>query len=61
MIVVSPLLKKTEEELHQIDRTMLSNDSDLFTYDSFKKFVMQLKNEGVKYLMITPIDELTRE
>jgi hypothetical protein len=61
MIVVAPLLKKTEEELQQIDRTMLSNDSDLFTYDSFKKFVTQLKNEGVKYLMITPIDELTRE
>lgn len=61
MVVVSPVLKKAEEELHQIDRTVLNNDSDLFTYDSFKTFVTQLKNEGIKYLMITPIEQLTPE
>lgn len=61
MIVVSPVLKQTEEELSKIDKTMLHNDAELFTHDSFRKFVEQLKHEGVKYLMITPLDESAPE
>lgn len=61
MIVVSPVLRQTEEELSKIDTTILHNDAELFTYSSFKKFVEKLKSEGIQYLMITPIDELLPE
>lgn len=52
MISMSPLLRKTKEELKDIDRSTAINDSAKFTYEEFYFFIKELESNGIDEVMI---------
>jgi hypothetical protein len=52
MISLSPIIRKTQEEIDVLDKPYLTYDTDYFTYEQFDAFVKKLESDGVKELML---------
>jgi hypothetical protein len=52
MISLSPIIRKTQEEIDALDKPYLTYDTDYFTYEQFDTFVKKLEGQGIKELML---------
>lgn len=54
MISLAPVVRETKEELKKVSRKKETDDTEYFTYEEFNQFIENLKNKGIKYLMLHP-------
>lgn len=52
MISVAPIIRKTQEEIDALDKTMWTNDTEYFSYKGFYDFIKKLESEGINHLMV---------
>jgi hypothetical protein len=52
MISLSPIIRKTKKELELLEKKV--NDADYFSYEEFFKFINELENSNIEYLMLHP-------
>jgi alkanesulfonate monooxygenase SsuD/methylene tetrahydromethanopterin reductase-like flavin-dependent oxidoreductase (luciferase family) len=52
MLSISPVLRKTQEELDALDKSQQSYDTEYFTYDEFNSFISNTKNNNIDQLLL---------
>jgi hypothetical protein len=52
MISVAPILRKNNKELEKINKDLKMTDTEYFTYDEFDTFLNNLKNNGIKQILL---------
>ena len=67
MLAITPIIRKTEEELNLLtnyalrpvwqkgETPVVTNDIEYFTYESFNKFIEDLKKNGINNLLINAV------
>jgi hypothetical protein len=61
MISVSPTLRETEEELSNLNKIKNKDDIENFTYKQFSFFIEEIKNKGIKEIMLSCWDNEERK
>ncbi len=61
MISVSPTLRETEEELLNLDKIKNEDDMENFTYKQFSLVIEEIKNKGIKEIMLSCWDNEERK
>jgi hypothetical protein len=61
MISLSPILRKTKEEItliqKNIEKEKENNDTDYFTFEEFDQLILELKKQGIDHIMLIPWPE----
>lgn len=61
LVCVSPILRKTQEEIDALDKPYLTSDTVYFTHDQFDHYVKQLEEDGITELMVFGYPEQERQ
>jgi|694.fasta_scaffold150466_8 hypothetical protein len=61
MISVAPTLRETEEELSNLNKIKNEDDMENFTYKQFSLVVEEIKNKGIKEIMLSCWDNEERK
>jgi hypothetical protein len=61
MIALTPILRKTQEEIDLVDKSSEATDIDYFTYDQFNYLIKQLESENIKHLLVDGWPENERD
>lgn len=52
LFCIAPRLRKTQEEIDNLEKPWLTYDTEYFTYDEFENFIKELEDRGIKEMLI---------
>lgn len=52
MVSVGPIIRKTQEEIDNLDKPYLTNDTAYFTHDELKKAIKDLEDNGIDEILM---------
>lgn len=55
LFCMAPRLRKTQEEIDNLDKPWLAYDTEYFTYEQFEKFIEELKEKNINEMLLYPV------